>query len=197
MRWDAPLACAQASPRWMIENGVAPGLGHFVGLFRDATRRYLESLMTQCKPRVVGVCMLYFLDEKPGGSWADFTLQRLGYDKDPSKLQLIMREVFKRATCRVDIGGTTVVPIALYEALDGKNTADYVQRVEPSPQGGAKMARALMDAVVGTTASPAGSPWEEMGEVTPSPPPSPLTPLSSTSASPLMCAPSSCAVSRG
>ena len=86
----------------------------------------------------------------------------------------------------------------LVEVLDGSETADYVQRVEPSPQGGAKMARALMDAVVGTTASPAGSPWEvEMGEVTPSPPPSPLTPLSSTSSSPLLCAPSSCAVSRG
>ena len=85
----------------------------------------------------------------------------------------------------------------LFEVLDGTETADYVQRVEPSPQGGAKMARALMDAVVGTTASAAGSPWEEMGEVTPSPPPSPLTPLSSTSASPLLCAPTSCAVSRG
>lgn len=145
----------------MIEHGIAPGLGHFVSLFRDATRKYLQSLMTQCKPRFVGVCMLYFLDEKAGGSWADFTLQRLGYDKDPTKLQLIMREVFKRATCKVHLPGTTVVPIALYEALDGKNTADYVQRVEPSAAGGRKMAKLIVEALEphlreGGASAPAG-----------------------------------------
>ena len=77
------------------------------------------------------------------------------------------------------------------EVLDGTETADYVQRVEPSPQGGAKMARALMDVVIGTAASPAGNPWEESDGAPPSPPPSPLA------SSPLLCcAPSSCAVSR-
>ena len=30
--------------------------------------------------------MLYFLDEQPGGSWADGTLQALGYDTNPDKL---------------------------------------------------------------------------------------------------------------
>ena len=67
-----------ASPRWMIEAGIAPGLSHFVSLFRDSTRRYLEGLMARHKPRCVACCMLYYLDEHAGGSWADFTLARLG-----------------------------------------------------------------------------------------------------------------------
>ena len=33
-----------------------------------------------------------------------------------------------------------VIPVALYEALDGKNSDDYIARVEPSPLGGEKMA---------------------------------------------------------
>ena len=32
--------------------------------------------------------------------------------------------------------------------LDGKTTSDYLQRVEPSPQGGRKMADALLDAMI-------------------------------------------------
>ena len=35
--------------------------------------------------------MLYFLDESPGGSWADGTLKALGYDRNPEKLQTVMR----------------------------------------------------------------------------------------------------------
>ena len=35
------------------------------------------------------------------------------------------------------------------EVLDGRDTRDYVQRVEPSPQGGRKMAVALLEAIYG------------------------------------------------
>ena len=31
---------------------------------------------------------LYFLDEARTDSWASFTLAKLGYDKDPTKLQV-------------------------------------------------------------------------------------------------------------
>ena len=33
----------------------------------------------------------------------------------------------------------------------GSDTRDYVQRVEPSPTGGAKMAQAIVDAVLDAT----------------------------------------------
>ena len=44
-----------------------------------------------------------------------------------------------------------VVPFPLFEVLDGKETKDYLQRVEPSPQGGKKMGNALLAAVLGET----------------------------------------------
>lgn len=60
-----------------------------------------------------------------------------------------MIRVFALATSQIRIKGTEVVPFPLFRVLDGSDTRDYVERVEPSPQGGAKMARALMDAVLG------------------------------------------------
>ena len=41
---------------------------------------------------------------------------------------------------KIRIPGSEVIPVALYEALDGKNSDDYIARVEPSPLGGEKMA---------------------------------------------------------
>ena len=47
-----------------------------------------------------------------------------------------------------DVDGVEVVAVPLFEHLDGTDTADYVQRVEPSVQGGRKMGRAIADAVL-------------------------------------------------
>ena len=71
------------------------------------------------------------------------------YDCAPSRLQAGIRKVFELATSRIRIPGVEVVPFPLFEVLDGSDTRDYVQRVEPSPQGGKKMAKALMDAIYG------------------------------------------------
>ena len=60
-----------------------------------------------------------------------------------------IRQVFHLATRRIRIPGVEVVPVPLFEVLDGQESADYVQRVEPSPRGGQKMAAALMDAIFG------------------------------------------------
>lgn len=46
---------------------------------------------------------------------------------------------------KISIPGTEVIPLPLFNVLDGKNTDDYVARVEPSPQGGRKMAEYLLD----------------------------------------------------
>ena len=108
--------------------------------------------------------MLYYLDEAPGGSWADFTLQKLGYDKDPSKLQLVLREVYRRATCRLALDDVPVVPVPLYEALDGKESADYVQRVEPSSRGGQKLAELLLDRLEPVLRAAAGGEGAPGGE---------------------------------
>ena len=45
----------------------------------------------------------------------------------------------------------------MFEVLNGKNTEDYLQRVEPSPSGGQKMGEALFAAVVGGDGAPVAS----------------------------------------
>ena len=39
----------------------------------------------------------------------------------------------------------------LFNALDGKDSRDYIARVEPSSQGGRKMAEYLLDTMEGAT----------------------------------------------
>lgn len=66
-----------------------------------------------------------------------------------SLTQAAIRRVFEVGTSKICIPGTEVIALPLFRVLDGSDTNDYIQRVEPSPRGGAKMARALMDAVLG------------------------------------------------
>lgn len=43
--------------------------------------------------------------------------------------------------------GSEVIPVPLFNALDGKHTIDYVARVEPSAIGGKKLAEFLLDVI--------------------------------------------------
>jgi hypothetical protein len=45
------------------------------------------------------------------------------------------------------VPGSEVIPVPLFNALDGKNTLDYVARVEPSALGGKKLAEFLLDVI--------------------------------------------------
>ena len=87
--------------------------------------------------------MIYYPDETGLGSWADASLRLLRYNSSPRRLQAAIRAVFELATRRIRIPGTEVVPVALFDVLDSRDTRDYVQRVEPSPKGGEKMAAAF------------------------------------------------------
>ena len=84
----------------------------------------------------------------PPLSWADFALRKLGYDARPAKLQLIIRTLYDAIAARgfpsLAAAGTEVHAIPLFHVLDGKDPADYVQRVEPSVQGGKKLADAIL-----------------------------------------------------
>jgi len=131
----------------MIESGYCIGLNHFIKLFKTRVEDYIQSITAKTKPKLVVVCMIYYLDEIAGGSWADGTLRRLGYDKDPTKLQLLIRKIFAEATSKIEVEGVNVLAFPLFEVLDGKDTTDYCQRVEPSAQGGEKIGAALVDAI--------------------------------------------------
>ncbi len=127
--------------------GCPPQIGYFVHLFKTRIEAYINNLTAIHRPKKVLVCMIYYPDETADGSWADATLAALGYDQYPWKLQLVIRRIFELATQQIRVPGSEVVPVPLFVALDGTNTRDYVQRVEPSGSGGQKMAQLLFDAL--------------------------------------------------
>jgi hypothetical protein len=128
--------------RSSITSGTASSLSYFSQLFHAATESYVARLTSVTKPLAVIVCMIYFPLEREfeQASWADAQLKVLGYESDPGQLQEAIRKMFEMGTCKVRVEGTNVVPAALYEVMDGKRKEDYTARVEPSVNGGRKMA---------------------------------------------------------
>ncbi|CAB9504757.1 expressed unknown protein [Seminavis robusta] len=125
--------------------GFPPCLGYLRHLFGTRTQQYIRRLTSQQVPHKILVCMIYFPDENPHSpSWAGGTLAALGYDHNPGKLQALIRKAFVQATSTIQIPGAQVIPVPLYEVLDGQHSQDYVARVEPSPLGGEKMASLLL-----------------------------------------------------
>jgi len=128
-------SCACACP---------PCLGYFRHLFGLRVQKYIEALTSKTKPAKVLVCMIYYPDEANVPGWAGPTLGALGYNSNPAKLQTLIRKSYQEAISTIEVNGTQVIPAPLFHVLDGKNTEDYVQRVEPSPVGGRKMAEFLL-----------------------------------------------------
>jgi hypothetical protein len=136
------------SPNSWIEKGYAPGLNYFVRMFGDSVSQYIERLTSKRVPKKILVCMIYLPDHTPQESWANPILARLGYNSNPGKLELIIRRVYELGTCKIRVPGTSVIPIPLFEVLNGKDTKDYIQRVEPSVQGGRKMAKLFLQHIL-------------------------------------------------
>ena len=116
------------------------GMQYFIDLFKTRTTEYIEELTSKCKPKKIIVCLIYYPDEKTTGSWADRILGYLDYNKNPYRLQKVIYQIYKHATTQIKIDGCEVIPCPMFKTLDGKNTKDYSQRVEPSEQGGDKLA---------------------------------------------------------
>lgn len=124
------------------------GMSYFVEMFRDRLSEYLIMLMGDKRPALLVLCMIYFPDEQSTESWANFALGTLGYDSHPAKLQEAIRQVYQHAMANVqEIQGVPVVSVPLYQVLDGKNSSDYVARVEPSNKGGQSMATLLWNTI--------------------------------------------------
>ena len=142
------------TPEWILRLGCTMGMRHFEWLFHDQIEKIVRRMVAGRKPKKVLICMIYFLDEKPGGSWADRVLSLLGYDANPSKLQHIITTLYERITARgFEVDGTVVETFPMFKVLDGKNRDDYEQRVEPSVQGGRKLAQAFVDVLFPATTS--------------------------------------------
>jgi len=142
------LRLAWFTPRFLVDKGWF--MGHFIDMFKDQTEAYISKIVAKQKPRAVIVCMIYFpleagLSKEKG--WADPQLKALGYDWFPGQLRTLIMKMYELATKKVQIPGVKVVPCALYEAMDGKHGEDYTARVEPSAEGGRKMALKLKEIV--------------------------------------------------
>ena len=138
------------------------GFSHFVNLFKNEVKKYIMNIIGNKRPKRIIVCMIYYPqqtkvckvgklkfsepDEQMSGSWADTTLGYLGYNKDPKKLQKAIEQIFYQATCKIKIDGSIVVPLPMFHYLNGKDSKDYVQRVEPSVKGGEKLAKGFIGA---------------------------------------------------
>ena len=133
-----------------ISNGPnsAWGMKYFIKMFRDDVKKYVLDLIGDKRPKKIIVCMIYFPDEKLTGSWADKALGYLGYNDNPEKLQEAIRQIFKYATSKIKINGSQVIGFPMYSILDGKNSNEYVQRVEPSNIGGKKLAEEIIKIIL-------------------------------------------------
>ncbi|CAJ1954441.1 unnamed protein product [Cylindrotheca closterium] len=132
------LSCGCAFP---------PCLGYLVHLFGTRVQKYIERLISKTRPKKILVCMIYYLDENPSPSWAGPALGALGYNSHPERIQLLIRKIFMEATSSIQIPGSEVIPVPLFNALNGKDHSDYIARVEPSSKGGEKMAEYLLDMI--------------------------------------------------
>jgi hypothetical protein len=130
------------SPTALIEAEWAPGLNHFKTVFRSNVESYVKELTTKTVPATILVCMTYFPDEKQDAG-APKALGKLGYNLFPQKFQAIIRKLYEIGTTEIEVPGANVVPVPLFEVLDGKDTNMYVHRVKLSVQGARAIARLL------------------------------------------------------
>ncbi|KAJ6790031.1 hypothetical protein PWT90_05258 [Aphanocladium album] len=141
------LWLAWLTPMSSIRSGRAWVLRYFVSMFKTQVEAYVVKMVANRKPRGVIVCMIYYPMEAQEGlppSWADRALGALGYNKQPEKLQAGIRQMYEQATRNIQVEGVPVKACPLFEAMDGKTAGDYVERVEPSVEGGRKMSQLLV-----------------------------------------------------
>jgi hypothetical protein len=62
------------------------------------TQKYIEAITAKTKPKKILVCMIYYPDTNNVPSWANAALGALGYNRNPAKLQLLIRKMFEEAT---------------------------------------------------------------------------------------------------
>jgi hypothetical protein len=119
---------------------------------------YIDALVKNKKPKKVIICMYYFFDlNKNSPSWTKTALTNLEYDTNPNRVKQLLIALYHTVTRNIEIDGMNkenVIGLPLYRYMDGTNTNDYDNRVEPSVEGGKKIAKAVFDAIKGNIKSP-------------------------------------------
>jgi hypothetical protein len=150
------LRLAWFTSRKSLDDDSASSLQYFKDLYGTKVQEYITKMTSKTKPRAVIVCMIYYpLEMKfKQKSWSDNSLMLLGYSLFPGQLQAATRAMYRIATKQIKVEGTEIVPFALYDVLDGQHVEDYVERVEPSEEGGRKMAVRFAEVLNGLFQTP-------------------------------------------
>ena len=85
-----------------------PSGGYFLHMFHTKLQAFIRALVAKTRPSKVLACMIYYPDVGADGSWADTALKALRYNTDPSKLQLIIAQMFEKAIRKITVPGSQV-----------------------------------------------------------------------------------------
>lgn len=88
--------------------GCPLGFPYMVDMFKNRVGNYVRRLVSETKPKKVVICMIYYLDEKATGGWADCALKCLCYDACPDRLQAGIEAAYYQGTSKIKIDGTEV-----------------------------------------------------------------------------------------
>jgi len=130
---------------WFLLCRFHPGIMHLRSLFCTKVRDYLQKLTVRNRPKKIAVCMIYYPQVQNTESWANEALCCLCYCCFPTLLQDRISLAFQMGTCDIHLDGVEVVPVFLADVLDGSDPGDYEVRVEPSDQGGRKIAHLICE----------------------------------------------------
>lgn len=129
-------------PLFMINYN--PSYYYFVNLFHRQIESYIKNLTSKEKPKQIILAGIYFPCTK-GKGWADTVLKLTGYNSNPEKLQYIIKSIFTDVFVKLNSQNVKYMP--MYEILDCNDPSDYVARVEPSSQGGHKIAKVIVSLI--------------------------------------------------
>lgn len=107
-------------------------------LFERSTQEYVDLFSGKKIEKIV--CTPYFPCVN-GDGWASRMLNRIHMDKAQTVIRFV-HENYHKSLKNID------ATVPLYEALDYQNDGDYKYRVEPSVQGGRKIAEKLIRSII-------------------------------------------------
>ncbi|QKF94723.1 GDSl lipase/esterase [Fadolivirus algeromassiliense] len=126
----------------------------FEDLFHTQMKAYLEKLISKQKPKKIIVCIIYMPNLTNTTGWADGFLSSvkqlypgITLDQLTMMIKQLLNQIHDKCVNQIKIGGTEIIPLKLYDIIDGSDQKDYEHAVEPSVQGGKKMAQAFYNII--------------------------------------------------
>lgn len=113
-------------------------------IFYSNMKSYLEKVV-KAKAHVILCTMYYPHENNTIESWANSSLNLMGYNSNKNKIHSIIKSIHNNMISKIKINNAkTMNYIPLYEVLDSAfESEDYLFRVEPSHKGGIKIANSI------------------------------------------------------